>query len=109
MNYIISVHDTVKNKYAESRIDGYNIFIKIKVLKYYCNNNEKIVLDFNGIEKISCSFIKECIGRLIEEDGIDKVAMYLALDNIQNEFMKNLITLSMRLAQEKYDKKEENE
>jgi hypothetical protein len=108
MNYIISVYDTVKNKCAKSRIDGYNIFIKIKVLKYYRNNNEKIILDFNDIEEVSYSFIKECIGRLIEKDGVDKVATYLVLDNVQNEFMKNLISISINFAQEKYDEKKEN-
>lgn len=101
MDYIISVYDTVKNKYAKSRIDGYDIFIKIKVLKYYRNDNEKIILDFNGIEEVSLSFIKECIGKLIEEDGIDKVATYLALDNVQNEFMKNSINLFINLFMKK--------
>lgn len=45
------------------------------------NEQKKVELDFHGVEMVSNSFADECIGKLVEEMGLEKLKSFTTFKN----------------------------
>lgn len=72
-----------------SRADGKIMREKIERLLAK-NQNEKIIVDFGGLNMTAHSFIDESIGKLIAEYGLDFIKSKMTLKNA-NEFVAMIL------------------
>lgn len=49
------------------------------------NTNGFVILDFKGVDMLSNSFADECIGKLVDEVGIDKMKASTTFKNTSRE------------------------
>ena len=97
----IKIIDVLKNKKnLMTEEDGSFLYSRIK--EEIGEGDTEVILDFSQIDTVTTAFINNSISKFVEEDGIDKVSSYLKIANLKDNFMKNLINISLEFAQDKY-------
>ena len=61
-------------------------------------NNDKVVLDFEGVDVVSNSFADECIAKLLLQMTLEELKQKTTFKNI-NDFAKKNIALSLKRRQ----------
>lgn len=78
-----------------SRVEGVKIREKILQMKNILKEEDKIVIDFTGIEYISTGFAKELIATIYKEEN-DFFVNHIALKVGNNENIKNIIMIALQ-------------
>lgn len=97
---IIKIVDVVHSKSPLTEQDGDTLYDKLN--NEINKNNSEVILDFSGVDSVTTAFINNSISKFIQKDGIDEVSTYLKISNLKDDFMKNLINISLEFAQDKY-------
>ena len=61
-------------------------------------NNDKVVLDFEGVDVVSNSFADECIAKLLLQMPLEELKQKTTFANV-NDFAKKKIALSLKRRQ----------
>lgn len=78
-----------------SRVEGVKIRESILLMEKELNDDDKIVIDFTGIEYISTGFAKELIGVIYKEHK-DFFRKHIALKVVENDNIKNIILRALQ-------------
>lgn len=97
---IIKIVDVVHSKSPLTEQDGDTLYDKLN--NEINKNDSEVILDFSGVDSVTVAFINNSISKFIQKDGIDEVSTYLKISNLKDDFMKNLINISLEFAQDKY-------
>lgn len=97
---IIKIVDVVQSKNPLTEQDGDTLYDKLN--NEINKNDSEVILDFSGVDSVTVAFINNSISKFIQKDGIDEVSTYLKISNLKDDFMKNLINISLEFAQDKY-------
>ena len=97
----IIVKEILENTLAVTEDSGSLLFNEIcsKFDELDDTSNDKIILDFSGIELITTAFLNKCIGiDLFKKFNIDKVGTRLKITNIPDEDTLKLFKLVLGMA-----------
>lgn len=88
--------------------DGIRLHLEIekKLKKKQCD--QKIVIDFTGIETFTPCFISNSISQYVALDGVDNVSTYLRITGLEDPALKSIANLVLTLTQSMYDSNREN-
>lgn len=69
------------------------------------NHNNKIFVNFKGIELLSITPLNNSIGKFVEKDGIEKTTKWMKVKELNSNDKIDLLELSLKIAQSKHIKK----
>lgn len=101
---VIKVIDVIGSPYFMDKNDGEKLY-KIINKERKDNHNNKIFINFEGIEILSITPLNNSIGKFVEKYGIEKTTKWMKIKELNSNDKIDLLEFSLKIAQSKHVKK----